>query len=557
MASLQEIYSDSSGPVKVKTFTLPVSGSVVLAGPEVDVIATSEFQRLATIKQLGTSYVVFRGALHTRYEHSLGALHKAEAMLQAIERNPRNGVTIQASHWRLARLGALLHDLPHVPFGHTLEDEFNLLVRHDKNEDRTRILLKESAIGDILRAQLPAGEYELLIAVLEAKEDEDFVALGELAFVADIVGNTVCADLLDYVERDLVACGLPVAIGDRFLDYLTVTGPEVSAANRHRVALNLDKRGMPRPDVESEVIKLLGFRYELAERVYFHHAKNSASVMIARAVQEAGLANGPATTPELDKNFHFLSDEGLLLALREPAIADALGLTRDSAVSGSGIALASELARDVQDRRLYKIAYLAVHDDLGDRVEEICQNYGKDPVGRRALEDDLAAMAGLPDGHVLVHVPRKRMMQKEAMVKVRTEAGGILTLAEWDEMHSGRVTALNSAHIRLWRLTVYVHPDAGAAQIRILRAAAKGQFHAESRYVDPASESNEYLRAVFEEEADSKGWNLGDWPAAGATEGIAALDTGVDYDEVVAAMQARIGAARDHRNPRAGGSSVA
>jgi len=69
---------------RAKTFTLPASGSVVLYGPEIDVVRTRAFQRLGGIKQLGTSYVVFRGALHTRFEHSIGALRQAERMIEYV-----------------------------------------------------------------------------------------------------------------------------------------------------------------------------------------------------------------------------------------------------------------------------------------------------------------------------------------------------------------------------------------------------------------------------------------------------------------------------------------
>jgi len=95
---------------------------------------------------------------------------------------------------------------------------------------------------------------------------------------------------LDYIERDLAGCGVLGAMGTRFLDFFTIThGTSLRPVDRQRMALRPDKRGMPRPDVESEVVKLLSYRYELAERVYFHHAKTAASVMIGRAVVEAGL----------------------------------------------------------------------------------------------------------------------------------------------------------------------------------------------------------------------------------------------------------------------------
>jgi uncharacterized protein len=479
-----------------KIFTIPTSGTVTLWGPEIDVVGTEEFQRLSGIKQLGTSYLVFRGALHTRYEHSLGALHQAERMIQAIRSNRANSpVYPDETSRRMARLGSLLHDLPHVPFGHTLEDEFHLLKRHDANKARMSKLLTNSEIGKILRRRLPAGEWRLLRNILAAKEETDFAALEAYAFVGDIVGNTLCADLLDYVERDLEACGLPVALGDRFLDYISVSSDTEGADfDHHRIVLNVDKRGMPRPDVESEVVKLLSYRYELAERVYFHHAKNAASVMIARAVQEAGLAGGEKGDPRLDANFVRLTDELLLNALSDERIADALDLwTRDDAGNRT---LAARLAEDVKHRRLYKIAYLAVHDDLADGgVHRVCEDYGKDPERRRAIEDELAESADLPPGSVLVHVPREKMMTKAAQVRIRTSVGEIVTLNEWDNHHSGRIEALNEAHKRLWRLTVYIHPRHAEAAA-VVRGAARDTFGADSRYVEQRR-SSAYEEEVF------------------------------------------------------------
>jgi HD superfamily phosphohydrolase len=489
-----------TGNDRVKTFTIPVSGSVLLYGPEVAIVETAEFQRLAGIKQLGTSYVTFRGAIHTRFEHSLGALHQAERMLTSIASNPRSGAVISKDARRLARLGSLLHDLPHVPFGHTLEDEFQLLARHDVNKQRIDTLLVKSEIGSILKAAIGRSEFAELQRVLHAKEDKDFAKLRH-PFVGDIVGNTVCADLLDYVQRDLAACGMPAAIGDRFLDYLTVTDESGRKEDRRRIALNLDKRGMPRPDVESEVIKLLAYRYELAERVYFHHAKNAASVMIARSVQEAGFAVGANSPDTCDENFHWLSDEMLLQCLATPAVEQAVGL-RVTRVGDR--ALASQLAHDVLRRRLFKIAFIGVHDDLASGIDRIAGEYS-DPERRAELEDRLADLAGLPAGQVLVHIPRRKMMRKTADVRVRTHTGEIITLNTWDEFHSRRVHALNEAHVRLWRVTVFVHRDAPEDAVRLARAAAQDEFGAGSRYVEVSSLPT-HQRELFELHREDREW---------------------------------------------------
>lgn len=488
----------------VKTYTLPVSGSVVLFGPEIDLVSTPEFQRLAGIKQLGTSYVVYRGAVHTRFEHSLGSLHQAELMLRAIENNPIDSKYISAAARRLARLGALLHDLSHVPFGHTLEDELGLLRRHDENPRRITQFLRRGNIARLLRRTIGDDERQTLITILKATTDEDFSALGELAFVGDLVGNTVCADLLDYVQRDCLACGLPAAVGERFLDYLSITSEEEGREiDRNRLVLNLGKKRMPRPDVESEVVKLLGYRYELAERVYFHHAKNAASVMIGRAVQEAGWATGKNSPRELDANFDWLSDELLLRCLENPEIEKAVGLHHAGAARGNR-ELASQLAKMVLNRDLYKIAFLAVADDIPFGINRIYSDFGQSPDRRRQVEDRFADQAGIPKGSVLVHVLKQGMMSKEADVRVRTDTGEIVKLHEWDRRHSRRIEALNDAHERLWRVLVYVHPDHAEA-IEVVRAAAEDEFRATSRYV-PLPKVGGYERILFN--ALSERWDL-------------------------------------------------
>jgi HD superfamily phosphohydrolase len=432
---------------RLKTFTIPVSQSVILYGPEIDVVSTREFQRLAGIKQLGTANLVYRGANHTRFEHSLGTVHRTDQIVRAINENPRGQVIVDAAGWRLARLTALLHDLPHIPYGHTLEDEFGLLERHDKNQRRINALLTESRIGELLRAGLgddesgSEREWLELVDILSGQVPTEKL---DHPYVRDIVGNTVCADALDYIERDLAACGMAGTVGTRFLDFFTIVSDSAPReSDRLRTALRLDKRGMPRPDVESEVVKLLSYRYELAERVYFHHAKNSASVMVGRAVVDSGLLphGDPAIDgdpPEVyDKNFRWLSDELLLHSIRSRTIADALELHREDR-SDDELDLASRLADAVLNRDLYKIAYMATREDLANSVDRIWSQYRLAAL-RRQLEDSFAQMAALSPGEVLVHLPDPKGLTKLADVRVQTDQDEILSLEQWDKTHSGRL----------------------------------------------------------------------------------------------------------------------
>ena len=501
----------------VKTFTIPsTDAGVLLYGPEIDLVDKPDFQRLAGIKQLGTSDFVYRGAGHHRYEHSLGTLYWADRIVRAARRNPSLKATearkiLDPSAHRLARLAALLHDITHVPFGHTLEDEFGLLERHDLNELRFGDFLgDDSQVASVLLPIIGPKEYAELCAILHAKDEDDFVAL-DRPFLADIVGNTVCADILDYVRRDLEACGMDVAISEHFLDYFTVTDEkDLPKPHQKRMALVLDKRGMPRPDVESEVIMLLTLRYELAERVYFHHAKNAASVMIARGVQLLGLATGRAPdgtwSEREDRNFHQLSDELLLRVLSDPRLADPLGLTIAPNLAHATISSVRDLGSRLLRRDLYKLTYLGVMDDLAHRVDYLFDRWGP-PDRHRALEDELAAAAGVPRGHVLVHLPRPKMMRKQADVRVIVgDRKIVMTLNEWDRLHSQRVDALNRAHERLWRVAVYLHPSHAdnMATRRLVQAAAEEAFGARSRYQQ--GPNMPYLEAVWEAEAANLGW---------------------------------------------------
>lgn len=484
-----------------KVFTVRISGSVYLYGPELEILDTVAFQRMAGIKQLGTSYFVFRGAVHSRFEHSLGAVHMAQQIIDIVNRNPHAQTRIDKRQTRLIRLFALLHDLPHVPFGHTLEDEFELLVRHDKNEARINRLLWNSEIGDILRKSLDDDDLATFKKIINAKKPKDYENLGRDAFCVDIVANTVCADALDYVQRDMEACGMPVELGERFLEYFVITDPDVPVPeNRNRMALVLEKRRMPRPDVESEVVKLLSYRYELAERVYFHHAKNAASVMIGRAVQALGL-------DARDENFDSLSDELLLELIAKPELAESLGVELSPA-SDQERDFAVKLGELLRRRGLYKIAYLGVADDFGVRREDILAKWGK-PKQRRELEDLLAGLAGVEPGMVLVHLPPAKMAEKQADVLVKTTDEAIVKLSEWDKTHSGRVAALNDAHRRLWRVAVYAHPDLNDEQRALVRAAAERELGVPSRYIE--DERDLYLELVFDRMAlERKDWLAAD-----------------------------------------------
>src|SRR6185369_10845328 len=106
---------------------------------EKNIVDTPDFQRLRGLRQLGPASMVYPTANHTRFEHSLGTLAVADRIISTI--NDRSNKYKQESgrvsdeQRALARLYALLHDVTHVPFGHTVEDELKIFERHDQLRD--------------------------------------------------------------------------------------------------------------------------------------------------------------------------------------------------------------------------------------------------------------------------------------------------------------------------------------------------------------------------------------------------------------------------------------
>src|SRR5438552_12535134 len=175
---------------KKKLIRDAVHGDIEMSPLEVELMDTREFQRLRGIKQLGTAYLVFPSAVHTRFEHSLGTSWMAHRILESIGRTS----TIPPDEATLIRVSALLHDITHIPFGHTLEDERRVLPRHDKDEERVDYFLKLSAIGDILKRE---GLQDAVIRTIN----------GNQSYASDIVGGAISADLVDYLRRDTYFCG--------------------------------------------------------------------------------------------------------------------------------------------------------------------------------------------------------------------------------------------------------------------------------------------------------------------------------------------------------------
>jgi HD superfamily phosphohydrolase len=522
-----------------KVVTDPVHGDVYLNKLELLVVNSRPFQRLRRVRQLGMTPEVYPGATNTRFLHSLGTLRAAQDLLDIVldQRNDPHGVRDDLfSEWEsaaterehlkkigevviAARLGALLHDLAHVPFGHSIEDDLGILPAHDKGPDRFEYLW--AALGRELRKRLGDREFavaETLVNGELAKELRPLILSKELdpatrkpikahevmeyPFVADLVGNTICADLIDYLPRDHLYSGLPMTLGHRFLDAFFVTGTERTRLAR-RMALNIMREDRERTDIITELLKYLRYRYELTERALVHHAKLAADAMVGKALElwfdevhdevaaelepEAQEANGEAaadtvqreplddapdddptarTRKRVQKRILMHGDDGLLEHLRDWAYERLLDLP--ATASAERLNALSHLVEGLLHRDLFKLAGRSSSQQAS--AEAIYQSY-RDATKRRALEEDAARFAGIDEPwKVCVWLPPPAPRLKSAEVLV-FDGSEVVEFNRSEQYTSKRGEDIYAAHERLWAVSVYIHRSVRPQQRR--RAAVR------------------------------------------------------------------------------------
>ena len=462
-----------------KVIADPVHGDIGLTRLEMMVVDTPPFQRLRRVKQLGSTHEVYPGATHTRFSHSLGAVRAVQALLDfaVAQRDGLHPVPDLLSQWEaeddstynrelaratvLARLGALLHDFCHVPFGHSIEDEMGILKPHDENQWRLEELWKRFAPE--LRELLSKDGLEpaLQDIVAPALEINSPIVRDDYPFVLDLVGNTICADLVDYLTRDHVFAGLPVALGNRFLSAFFITPDGDNEFNRRRMALSISRDGHERTDVITELLKYLRYRFELTERVLVHHAKLRADAMIGkllllwqqdieqrpevyRVKDDEELKPRKRASRYIERQLLDRGDDGLLEFL---VSAD------ETYESSPELEKVAGLAGELLNRELFP--EIARCDAGAAPATDLRKKYKK-PKKRLELERELAEYAEIEAWQVAIWLPPEEMHLKVA--KVLVFDGSSVTPFDKHELHGRKRGAeLDDLHRSLWAMNVFVH----------------------------------------------------------------------------------------------------
>lgn len=350
----------------------PLWDNIRLDAAAVRVLDTPAMQRLRYVRQLGHAFLVYPGATHTRFEHALGAHHLTRSALTALEE--RGELTRVSEEDKVAaRLAALLHDIGHYPFSHTLEEAG--FPHHER-------------LGVAKLSQGELGEYLASLGIPGlAERIGQLITGGSSGPLRGLISGSLDLDKIDYLSRDARMCGVPYGAVD--VDRLLATLALVETSPGHREVGVLDK-GI------SALESLLFAKYQMYRNVYWHHAVRSAGCMFKRAVRSA-VARGIFTAERIAG----WTDDGLM----ERLMAD------DT----------TGLAALVQARRLHKRAL----DLSASEVPVETQPWlTTDAALVARVEDAVAGVVGLQPGQLLIDFPANPSMLTVDL-PLRTKGGKV------------------------------------------------------------------------------------------------------------------------------------
>ena len=333
----------------------PVFGFIRIPnGVLYDIVVHRDFFRLSRIRQLGAAYMVYPGAQHTRFQHSLGAFH---LMCKAVATLQMKGVEITDEEAEAVEAAILMHDIGHGPFSHVLE---HTLISGVAHEDISLMIMEK------LNREFD-GKLSLAIKIFKDKYKKHFLH--------QLISSQLDMDRLDYLRRDSFFTGVTEgSIGsDRIIDMLHVRNDRLA----------VEKKGIY--SIENYLVS----RRLMYWQVYLHKTSVAAEHVLINALQRAKdlaregveLFCSPALHfflyQDIDKE-RFMNDEECLknyLNLDDNDIISALKVWQTSEDK-----ILSMLSEDFIGRNIFKVEVTEGPDDTSASeaqiVKSIAAKYG-------------------------------------------------------------------------------------------------------------------------------------------------------------------------------------
>lgn len=249
-------------------------------------------QKLGRIKQLGPTFHLYPGAVHTRLDHSLGVYHISYTILTNLLRQAlSNGedTLLSEEGMRTFLCAALLHDIGHFPFAHSLKE----LPLRSHEAIAASLIEEDRQLHDAI---IDSGCSPSLVAAIidESLPNNN----DEIQFYRSLLSGTLDPDKLDYLNRDAFFCGVPYGMQD--VSFIT-----------NKLMIFNGKPALPLSDAGS-VEHLLFSKYLMYKNVYWHKKVRSATAMIKKALL-CSLEENILTPEDLyvldDEQFFMLPDK--------------------------------------------------------------------------------------------------------------------------------------------------------------------------------------------------------------------------------------------------------
>jgi hypothetical protein len=288
---------------KKKTINDPVYGFITVPNDLFyDIISHPWFQRLRYIKQLGLTDFVYPAALHTRFQHALGA---AFLMGRALDSLRQKKVEISSEEYQASQLAVLLHDIGHGPFSHALEDSLLQGIKHESISFLFMEKLNEEFNGAL----------DLTIRIFRNSY--------ERKFFHQLVSSQLDIDRLDYLNRDSFFTRVQEgAIGvDRILQMINV----------HENELVVEEKGL------YSIEDFLNARRQMYWQVYLHKSTVSAERMLVNIIRRAkALIQAGKNLPASESLHLFMKEEVTLSTFNDdPQFLQAFGSLDDHDIWGA------------------------------------------------------------------------------------------------------------------------------------------------------------------------------------------------------------------------------
>ena len=336
----------------------PLWDNITLDPAAVRLLDSAAMQRLRYVRQLGHAFLVYPGATHSRFEHALGAYHLTRRALAALEGRGELAEVPAAARDAVAH-AALLHDIGHYPFSHSLEE-----AGFPSHEAQGVARLGGPELRALLVETGGAGLGAEIGALIRGRSASPLQGL---------ISGTLDLDKIDYLCRDSRMCGVPYGTVDvdRLLAALIIV-----CRDGGRREIGVQEKGV------SALESLLFSKYQMYRNVYWHHAVRSATCMFKRAARSA-VRRGTVTLAGVAE----LTDDAFMQIL-----IDADG---------------GSLAAAIRARHLHKRAVDLPASEVTARPEEWIAD---DPDLTERVEDALAVQVGLKPGDLLLDFPSRHSM---------------------------------------------------------------------------------------------------------------------------------------------------